>query len=217
MSFKYLLFDLDGTLTDPSVGIINSVVYALEKQGIKETDYDKLRSFIGPPLVDAYMEYYGFSREKALETVDFYREYFSVTGIFENRIYDGIARLLKKLHGENKKIILATSKPEPFANKILEHFGIAEYFSFVAGATMDEKRTHKDEVIKYALEELNIKDVSKAVMIGDRKYDIEGGKAFGLKTVGLLYGFGDKAEITAAQPDYIAETVEELEQILISV
>lgn len=214
MSFEYILFDLDGTLTDPSVGIVNSAIYALEKQGIQETDCKKLCSFIGPPLADSFMEHYGFSREKAIETIGFYREYFSVKGIFENRIYDGIAPLLEKLYNEGKKLVLATSKPDAFANKILEHFGIAKYFYFVAGAAMDETRTQKDEVIEYALKECNITDTADAVMIGDRKYDILGGKAFGLKTIGLLYGFGSEEEIDAASPDFVAGTVEELEKIL---
>lgn len=215
MDIKYILFDLDGTLTDPSEGITNSVVYALKKHGIEETDYKKLCSFIGPPLIDSYMAHYGFSKEKALLTVDYYREYFSVKGIFENRIYEGIVPLLEKLYNKGIKIILATSKPDLFANKILEHFGIAKYFYFVAGATMNETRTQKDEVIEYALKECNITDTEKAVMVGDRKYDILGGKVFGLNTVGLLYGFGTKEEIETANPDFIAETVKDLEKILL--
>lgn len=214
MSFKYILFDLDGTLTDPSEGIVNSVIYALEKQGIPETDRKKLRGFIGPPLTDSFMEHYGFSKEKAIETIGFYREYFSIKGIFENRIYDGIAPLLERLYNNDKKIILATSKPYAFANEILEHFGIAKFFYFVAGATMDERRAQKDEVIEYALKKCQITDTDHTVMIGDRKYDILGGKAFDLKTIGLLYGFGERQEIEAAAPDFIAETVEDLEKIL---
>ena len=214
MSFDYILFDLDGTLTDPSEGIVNSVIYALKKHGIEETDREKLCSFIGPPLIDAYMEHYGFSKEKAIKTVEFYREYFSVKGIFENRVYKGIPELLEKLYQSGKKIILATSKPDLFANKILEYFGISKFFYFVAGATMNETRTQKQEVIKYALEECNITDTANAVMIGDRKYDISGGKAFGLKTMGLLYGFGSNEEILNSAPDFTAKTVDELARIL---
>lgn len=215
MSFQYILFDLDGTLTDPSEGIVNSVIYALKKQGIIETDRQKLTSFIGPPLIDAYMEHYGFSKEKAFETVRFYREYFSVKGLFENQIYEGIATLLKDLYNAGHRIVLATSKPQPFAEQILEHFGIREYFYFVAGATMDESRSHKDDVLEYAIKECGITDPSRSVMIGDRKYDILGGKRFGFKTVGLLYGFGSREEITDCHPDFIAKTVEELSKILL--
>ena len=215
MDINYILFDLDGTLTDPSQGITNSVVYALNKWGIEENDYEKLCSFIGPPLIDSFINYYNFSREKASLTVDYFREYFSVKGLFENNIYVGIKELLEKLYNKNIKIILATSKPEVFAKQILEHFDIAKYFAFVAGATINETRTDKKEVIEYALKECNITDVTTAVMIGDRKYDILGGKALGLKTIGLLYGFGSLEEIKTAEPDYIAETVGELEKILL--
>lgn len=214
MKFEYIFFDLDGTLTDPSEGIVNSVIHSLKKYGIEESDRDKLCIFIGPPLIDSYMKHYGFTKDEAIKAVEYYREYFSVKGIFENVIYDGIPQLLKKLSDSGRKVILATSKPEPFANRILEHFKIDKYFSFVAGATMNETRTQKDEVIKYAIEEYNITDISSAVMIGDRKYDIEGGKKSGLKTVGLLYGFGSKKEISDSNPDFTAESVEELKKIL---
>ena len=215
MDINYILFDLDGTLTDPSKGITNSVIYALNKWGIEENDYQKLCSFIGPPLIDSFINHYDFSKEKALLTVDYFREYVIVKGLFENNIYVGIKELLEKLYNKNVKIILATSKPEIFAKQILEHFDIMKYFTFVAGATINETRTDKEEVIEYALKECNITDVNKAVMVGDRKYDIYGGKAFGLKTVGLLYGFGSLEEIKTANPDYIAETVEDLEKILL--
>lgn len=215
MSYQYILFDLDGTLTDPSEGIVNSVIYALKKQGITENDREKLKSFIGPPLIDAYMEHYGFSKEKAMETVMFYREYFSVTGLFENQIYHGIAPLLKKLYDAGNRLVLATSKPQPFAEQILEHFGIREYFYFVAGATMDESRSHKNAVLEYAIKECGIKDPSRSVMIGDRKYDVLGGKKFGFKTIGLLYGFGSEEEINDCNPDFIAKTVDELAEILL--
>jgi phosphoglycolate phosphatase len=215
MDINYILFDLDGTLTDPSKGITNSVIYALNKWEIEENDYQKLCSFIGPPLIDSFINYYNFSKEKALLTVDYFREYFSVKGLFENNIYVGIKKLLEKLYNKNIKIILATSKPEIFAKQILEHFDIAKYFTFIAGATINETRTDKEEVIEYALKECNITDVNTAVMVGDRKYDILGGKALGLKTIGLLYGFGSLEEIETANPDYIAETVEELEKILL--
>lgn len=215
MSFEYILFDLDGTLTDPSEGIINSVIYALNKQGILETDREKLKSFIGPPLIDAYMEHYGFSREKALQTVGFYREYFSVKGLFENKIYEGIAPMLKRLYASGNRLVLATSKPQPFAEQILKHFGIFDYFYFVAGATMDETRSHKDEVLEYAIKECSVTDPARSVMIGDRKYDVLGGQKFGFKTVGLLYGFGSEEEIASCSPDFMAKTVDELTEILL--
>lgn len=213
-SKEYVLFDLDGTLTDSSIGIVNSVVYALKKFGIEETDLLKLKKFIGPPLIDSFMEYYGFSKEKAAMAVRYYREYYSVKGIFENRLYDGIKELLEKLYEENKKIILATSKPESFANEILRYFGIDKYFYFVGGATMDESRTEKEEVLEYIINKCNI-NPQNAVMIGDRKYDILGAHTFNIEAIGVLFGFGSKYELEKANADYIAKTVYDLRKILL--
>lgn len=208
--YQYLLFDLDGTLTDSALGITNSVKYALEEFGIVVKDRGELLKFIGPPLVDSFMEYYGFSREKAAEAVAIYREYFQAKGIFENRVYDGVEEVLKELKDRGKTLILATSKPEVFTVRILEHFHLAEYFYFVAGATMDESRNKKDQVIAYALEQCKIADKSEALMIGDREHDILGAGANGIDSVGVLYGFGSREELEAAGADYIVETLEEL-------
>ncbi len=213
-SKEYILFDLDGTLTDSSSGIINSVIYALKKMGLEETNLLKLRKFIGPPLIDSFIKYYGFSKEKAVTAVKYYREYYSVEGIFENRLYDGIKELLEELYKENKKIILATSKPEVFANEILKHFGIDKYFYFVGGATMDESRTVKEDVLEYILKECNINSQS-AVMIGDRKYDIEGAHCFNIDAIGVLFGFGTEKELKNADADYIVKTVKDLKKILL--
>ena len=213
-SKKYILFDLDGTLTDSSNGIINSVVYALKKFHIEEKDRAKLEKFIGPPLLDSFMKYYGFSKEKAVTAVEFYREYYSVKGIFENRLYDGIKELLEALYKENKKIILATSKPEVFANEILKHFGIDKYFYFVGGATLDERRCEKEDVLEYIFKECDINHKS-AVMIGDRKYDIKGAHCFNIDAIGVLFGFGSENELEKANADYIAKTVNDLREILL--
>ena len=213
--FQTAFFDLDGTLTESGIGITRSVAYALKKHGITETDQAKLDRFVGPPLIDSFMRYYGFTKEQAVQAVADYREYYAVTGIFENRVYDGVVEMLKVLREHGVRCILATSKPDGYANQILEHFGLAEYFDFVAGATMDESRSHKDAVLEYAIKECGIKDPSRSVMIGDRKYDVLGGKKFGFKTVGLLYGFGSEEEIADCNPDFIAKTVDELTEILL--
>ncbi len=211
-NFKYILFDLDGTLTDPALGITNSVKYALGKFGI-EAERRELYKFIGPPLVDSFMEFYGFDYEKAVKALEYYREYFSVKGIFENSIFEGVEEMLESLKANGKKVILATSKPEKYAVQILEHFKIEKYFDFVAGATMDEKRNRKEEVIEYAINEFAIKDTEKAVMVGDRKYDIEGAHAFDLKAVGVLFGYGSAEEL--ADADYLAEDIDTLSKILL--
>lgn len=212
--YDVILFDLDGTLTDSGIGITNSVKYALEKQGITINDRRELFRFVGPPLVEAFQKFYGFSPEKALETTHIYREYYSEKGIFENEVYDGIEKLLKKLSENGKRVIVATSKPELFARKILAHFSLSKYFEYIAGANMDETRTDKTEVIKYALEECKITDLSHAVMIGDREHDIFGAKKIGASSIGVLYGYGSREELENAGADHIAATPDEIYDII---
>lgn len=206
MHINDVLFDLDGTLTDPGEGIANSVIFSLERFGITVSNRAELYKFIGPPLLYSYKEYYGFSESDAKLAIKYYREYFSEKGIFENRVYDGITDMLGKLRGNNIRLSVATSKPEPFALKILEHFGLTEYFSLVAGATMDETRSEKHEVIEYALRGLRIEDKARCIMVGDRKHDILGAKKNGLKSVGVLYGYGSRGELETAGADMLAET-----------
>lgn len=212
--FKTILFDLDGTLTDSSSGIMNSILYALDKMGIKENDTEKLKKFLGPPLVDSFMEFYGFSREKAETAVEYYREYFSTKGLLENSVYSGIPELLSSLKKLGKTLIVATSKPEPFTNRILEHFDLIKFFDFVAGSNMDNTRCKKAEVISYALTSCNITDLSDTVMIGDREHDIIGAKAVGISSVGVLYGYGNYEELSAAGADYIAESTDDILSIV---
>lgn len=208
--YKYLLFDLDGTLTDPSIGITNSVAYALSKFGINVEDKRTLYKFIGPPLVDAFSEYYGFSKEDSEKATAFYRETFSVKGLFENRVYDGVVEMLEALKNAGKRLIIATSKPEPFTMKILKHFDLLKYFDFVAAATFDASRNSKDKVIAYALQSLDIKDRSEVVMIGDRHHDIDGAKENGIDSIGVLWGFGSREELETADATYIAESIDDL-------
>lgn len=208
--YQYILFDLDGTLTDPGIGITNSVMHALRKYGIEVADRTELYKFIGPPLIDSFEKYYGFSHEEAVKSVDYYREYYRDKGIYENSVYNGIENLLAELHKEGKKIILATSKPELFAKQILRHFNLEKYFLFAAGSTMDETRTNKAEVIEYALSECGITDKSSVVMIGDREHDIIGANKNGIDSIGVLFGYGSREELEAAGATYIAETVEDI-------
>lgn len=213
-NIEYVLFDLDGTLTEPSFGITNSVMYALKKFEIEVEDRRGLYDFIGPPLIDSFMQYYGFTREDAFKAVEYYREYYSKKGIFENRLYDGIKPLLEALYHEGKKIILATSKPQKFAEQILNYFGIDKYFYFVGGATMDESRTQKDEVIEYILDECKITP-QMAIMVGDRKYDVLGAHKFGIKAIGVTFGFGSKEELMSCNSDFIADTPFEIQKIIL--
>ena len=215
MDKKYLLFDLDGTLTDPKEGITKSVQHALKAYGIIEEDLDKLCPFIGPPLKDSYMEFYGFNEQDAQEGVYKYREYFSVKGWMENKEYPGIDKMLDALRKAGKHLMVATSKPEEFAVKILKYFGMDHYFDFIGGADMEETRVKKADVIRYVLEKNGITDLEKVIMVGDRKHDVIGAKEVGVESVGVLYGYGDRAELEEAGADYIAETVDDLSAILL--
>ena len=220
--FDYVLFDLDGTLTDPKEGITKSVQYALAAFGIEEPDTDNLVSFIGPPLKDSFMEFYGFDEEKAGKAIEKYRERFQDTGIFENRIYDGIPELIRKLKGNRKKLAVASSKPTVFVERILEHFDIRRYFDVVVGSELDGTRTDKAEVVEEALRQLYGENQEEweqkkrnTVMVGDRKFDVSGAKEQGLISVAVSYGYGRMDELRIARPDYVVKSVEELEKLLL--
>ena len=211
--FDYLFFDLDGTLTDPALGITNSFIHALKYFGIEIPSYETLCSFIGPPLPETFKTQFGFTDEKAAEGVKKYREYFATKGLLENSVYPGIPELLTSLKEAGKKLVVATSKPEEYSVKIIEHFGLAKYFENVCGSLMDETRSKKDEVIEYAIERNGIKDRSKILMIGDRKHDILGAKKACLKSCGVLFGYGSLEELQTAGADFIAENVSRLDKI----
>ena len=213
--FDYLFFDLDGTLTDPALGITNSFIYALKYFGIEIPSYEKLCTFIGPPLPDTFKTQFGFDDTKAAEGVKKYREYFSTKGLLENSVYPGIPELLTELKQAGKKLVVATSKPEEYSVRIIEHFGLAQYFENVCGSLMDESRSKKDEVIAYAIERNNISDKSKILMIGDRKHDILGAKKTGLKSCGVLFGYGSREELETSGADFIAKDISQLRSILL--
>ena len=172
--YQNILFDLDGTLTNSELGITNSVAYALKKFDIEVKDKKELTIFIGPPLRSSFESFYGFSKEKSLQAVEYYREYFSEKGLYENKVYENIPELLASLKQSGKKLAVATSKPEKFSIQILKHFGLYDYFDFVAGATMDGSRSKKADVIGYALESMEIENLSETIMVGDRKHDVIG-------------------------------------------
>lgn len=217
--FQYLLFDLDGTLTDPKLGITSCVQYALRKFGIEEPDLDKLEPFIGPPLSDSFREFYGFDEQKALEGVAAYRERFTDVGIFENEIYPGIKEMLSHLQKAGKRLAVASSKPTVYVKKILQHFAIEEYFAVIVGSELDNTRSRKEEVIEEALRQLyqgEKVDNDKTVMIGDRKFDILGAKLSGLVSVGVSFGYALPGELEEAGADYIVDTVSQLEELLLT-
>lgn len=214
--YQYLLFDLDGTLTNPKEGITKCVQYALRSFGIEEPDLDKLEPFIGPPLLDSFMEYYNMTPEQARTALEKYRERFRDIGIFENEVFPGVPEMLEILQKKGKKLVIASSKPEEYVLRILEKYGIRAFFHEVVGASMDEKRSAKADVIEEAFRRLQITEEKKAqvLMIGDRKHDVEGAKVCGIRCLGVYVGFAKPGELEQAGADYIVHTVEEMSQFL---
>ena len=212
--YDTILFDLDGTLTDPGLGITNSVMHALRRMGYAVPPREELYKFIGPPLHQSFRVYFGMTEEQSFEAVEKYREYFSMGGLLENEVYEGIPELLTALEQAGKRLVLATSKPEKFARAIMAHFGLDKWVRDIAGATMDTSRSKKGDVIAYALKEFNV-DPATAVMVGDREHDIYGGRENGLPAVGVTFGYGDRPELEQAGAAAIADSPAQLLEILL--
>lgn len=200
-----VLFDLDGTITDPKQGIINSVLYAAQQFGFEENDVESLNEFIGPPLHHSFQKRYGVSEEEAFKMVDQYRVYYADKGIFECHLYDGIKDTIKELFEKDIFLSLATSKPVFYADKLLVHFGLDQYFSFTAGSEMDGSRTDKKEVIQFAIDHIPPFEKDEILMVGDREFDISGGKHHGLITAWAKWGYGKESEILDLKPNMIIE------------
>lgn len=212
--YEYVFFDLDGTLTDSGEGIINAAIYALEKYNIEVNDRSELRKFIGPPLQDSFSTDYGFQEDEIEDVIKIFREYYSEKGIFENTIYENIQAMLFELKNRGKKLVVATSKPEVFTKKVLDHFNISSYFDYVSGATLNNEKIKKVDIIRDAICKLGITDKSKVVMVGDRKLDVLGAKENGIDSIGVLWGYGDLLELEKVGPTYIAEKVLDLLEII---
>ena len=210
---RCVFFDLDGTLTDSGPGITASVAYALEKLGTEPPARETLRCFIGPPLLQSFARFCGFDEAKCREAVRLYREYFTAGGMFENSVYPGIPEALAELRAAGFRLAVATSKPELFSREIVAHFGLAGCFEAVCGAAMDETRTEKADVLRYALDTLGVK-AEESLMVGDREHDVLGAKALGMPCVGVLWGYGSREELTAAGAAVLAETPAELAALL---
>ncbi len=214
-TYAHLLFDLDGTLTDPMEGITRSVQYSLRHFGIEVTDLRELTPFIGPPLSDSFREFYGFDGERIPEAIRVMREYFNERGWRENRLYDGMPQLLERLQSAGYELAVATSKPTVFARRILDYFDLARYFSCVGGAELNGDRQAKAEVIAYVLQELDIADPASCLMIGDRRHDIAGATTVGMDSCGVLWGYGSREELTEAGATLIVADLVELERLLV--
>lgn len=211
LKHEIILFDLDGTLTDPGIGITNSVGYALSRLGIPLPEREQLYPFIGPPLLHSFQEFYGMDEAMAREAIGYYREYFQATGIFENELYPGVTELLATLSNQNRRLALATSKPTVFAQKILDHFSLSQYFPLVVGSNLDGSQVEKHEVIERVLSLIN--SSAPTLMVGDRKYDILAAKGLGIEALGVGYGYGSWEELTTAEPHYLVASVHELQMM----
>lgn len=214
--FDLILFDLDGTLTNPKEGITNCVKYALRHFGIEENDEATLLKFIGPPLYDSFRSIYGFSHDDANLCVEKYRERYSVTGLFENAVLDGAVEILSELKKAGKTTSLATSKPLVFAERIVEKYGLSEYLDYVIGADLKGGINYKDEVINEVLRRTKPSDLSKVVIVGDRRHDILGAKKCGIKSIGVKCGYAEENELEDAGADYIFENLQEVRDFLLN-
>jgi phosphoglycolate phosphatase len=211
--YKYYLFDLDGTITDPGLGITNSVKYALIKMGIDAIDRAILLKFIGPPLRDSFKKYFGMDDLQAEKTVQYYREYYSPTGIFENEVYEGIAGLLEKLTENNNTLFIVTSKPRVFAERIIQYFGLQSYFKDIIGSELNGELSEKTELIEHFLNKYDVITES-VIMIGDRNYDIIGASNNRIDSIGVGYGYGTKEELLSAGATYYCQSVAELYELI---
>lgn len=211
--YKVILFDLDGTLSDPKIGITKSVQYALGKLGIEEVDLDKLEPFIGPPLQVSFKEFYQLDEASTNEAIMYYRERFKEKGMFENTLYEGIPQQLAALQERGYRLAIATSKPAVFAEKIVKYFGIEKYFDIVAGSNLDGTRSAKGEVIAYAMGHFPHVSPQQFIMIGDRKYDMIGAHENEIECIGVTFGYGSYEELQEAKATKIVDSVSELEQI----
>ena len=222
LKYKYILFDLDGTLVDSGPGITGSVEYALTHFGITGQNREQLTRFIGPPLVDSFMRFYGFTPEQAGEAVDIYRADYRARGVHMNTVYPGICELLQRLNAMGCTCCIATSKPEVFANTVADESGLCPFIKAVYGAELDDKegrkrklRMSKEDVIAYALACLGNPQKQKVLMVGDRRHDIEGARANGTASCGVLFGFGSRAELEAAGATYIVSAPKEISDLIL--
>ena len=213
---SYLLFDLDGTLTNPKEGITKCVQYALRAFGIEEPDLDRLTPFIGPPLRQSFIDFYQFSEDQAITAVEKYRERFSTTGLFENVLYLGIPTMLQALQKQGQILAVASSKPTVFVRQILEHFQLAQYFQVIEGSNLDGSRVEKKEVISTVLQQLGNPPIQQVIMVGDRIYDVRGAAELGIACVGVRFGFAAPGELENSGAIYLADTVSDLQQYLLS-
>ncbi|MFD0675243.1 HAD family hydrolase [Cohnella sp. GCM10027633] len=213
MKYKHILLDLDGTISDPKIGITKSVQYALNKMGIIENDLDKLEPFIGPPLKNSFIDIYSFSEGRANQAVEYYREYFKEYGMYENELYPGMLELLENFQNSGFTLYVATSKPTVFAKQILKYFQIEHYFEWIVGSNLDGTMSDKSEIINYIIKNKEI-SIDSLIMIGDRKHDIVGANNNGIASIGVGYGYGSEEELRKANCTYYINKLDDIVRVV---
>jgi len=219
--YKYVFFDLDGTLTQSEFGIMEAAERALEHFGIPVPDKENMKKFIGPPLYVSFHDIYGLSDEDSQKAIEIYREYYVREGVYKAPLYPGIKEMLKNLKSAGCKLAVTTSKPEALAVTVVKNEGIYEFFEGIIGPALNEHDPDKSILIRRALKALNIEDkredgrFTDIIMIGDRFYDIEAAGKMGLDSVGVLYGYGSREELNDAGATYLAEDVSEITGIVL--
>ena len=213
--YKYLFFDLDGTLNKSGEGIMRCAQHTLRHFGIEIEDLNTLLPFVGPPLEDSFRDLYHLDNTQVEEALDIYAQRYAQLGAYEAELYPGILNLLDELRKSGKTIIIATSKKITMTLKVTKHFGLDQYVDFIGARDDEGKRHTKADVIRYIIDQMQIKDLKDCVMIGDRKYDMIGAEETGMDAIGVLYGYGDREELEAHHATYIAEDIAELKKLLI--
>lgn len=211
---KAVLFDLDGTLIDSFEGIAKSAQYALRRFGINEENLENLRPFVGPPLVESFQKWYGLSKEQAIEATDIYRERYRPIGILECSLYPGVEECIRTLKAESYQIGMASSKPEEFCRRILEHFGLLDLFDDVVGATFDRRIDTKEEVLNEVLRRWSDIPKDQMCLIGDTMFDLVGAKKIGIDCIAVSYGFGDAKEMLQNGAVAICDRMADLPELI---
>lgn len=215
MRYKVVMLDLDGTIIDPYIGITESVHYALTKMGQKNVVQSELTKFIGPPLIDSFQAFYGMSEAHALQSIDYYRETFNVKGKYDFIVYEGMIDLINTLKEKGFEIVIATSKPTPFAIDIINHIGIANYFTHIVGSYLDGRRNYKKDIIAHIMSLYPNYSNKDFIMVGDREHDVLGAKYHNIDTIAVSYGYGSTEELQHASPTHIVADVDSLRNVLL--
>lgn len=212
--YDYILFDLDGTLTDSKPGIVECIAYALEKENIPYTQ-SILDKMVGPPFRVSMKEYFGLDMPMIEKLIEIYRGVYEVSGYKNCKVFDGVREMLQTLKDAGKTLAVATSKPIKFTNLIMRDFDLGKYFDFVGGASSDASKEAKRDVVRMVLDNLKVEDKSKVLMVGDRLYDIEGAHMEGIDCAAVLYGYGNREEFERYNAEYILETPKDVVNLVL--